>query len=110
MWLESAGGGLRVSSAGPWPAAMSASELSYADPERRALADAFWDNSHGDRHTALVMLMCGGDSDTIRDALRAALLTDEEMRDPAQWRNLNDPFGDWHEDPCGEPISVSRVI
>ncbi|OSC40367.1 ribosome hibernation factor-recruiting GTPase MRF [Mycobacterium decipiens] len=109
MWLESAGGGLRVSSAGQWLAAMSASQLAYADAERRALADAFWDERHGDRHSDLVVLVCGANPDTLRRALRGALLTDEEMRDPVQWRGLHDPFGDWHQDPCSESIPVSRA-
>jgi G3E family GTPase len=109
MWLESAGGGLRVSSAGPWLAAMSASELAHADGERRALADAFWDDRHGDRHCALVMLVYGADPETIHGALSGALLTDEEMRRPDSWVHLHDPFGDWHQDPCSEPIRVSSV-
>src|SRR6201995_1132414 len=38
MWLESAGGGPRVASAGKWLAAMTASEVAYVDPEGRAFA------------------------------------------------------------------------
>lgn len=106
MWLESAGGGMRVSSAGQWLAAMGASQLAYADPERRAMADAFWDERHGDRHTAVVVLVCGANSEVILDALRGALLTDEEMHYPDRWPQLNDPFGDWYEDPCSEAIPV----
>ncbi|QUR65778.1 ribosome hibernation factor-recruiting GTPase MRF [Mycobacterium spongiae] len=109
MWLESAGGGLRVSSAGPWLAAMSASELAYADTERRVLADAFWDDRDGDRHSSIVVLACGADPETIRDTLRGALLTDEEMRRRDRWPNLHDPFGQWHEDPCSEPIPAPSV-
>ncbi|WP_099021130.1 ribosome hibernation factor-recruiting GTPase MRF [Mycolicibacterium palauense] len=109
MWLESAGGGLHVSSAGPWLAAMSASRLAYTAAERRALAAALWDERHGDRHSALVVLVCGADPDTIRSALRGALLTDDEMRNPATWPALHDPFGDWHEDPCDEPAPLPSV-
>ncbi|MCV7174581.1 ribosome hibernation factor-recruiting GTPase MRF [Mycolicibacterium sphagni] len=109
MWLESAGGGLRVSSAGPWLAAMSASELAYADAERRAMSGAFWDDRHGDRHTALVVLTCGADPDAIREALRGAALTDDEMSDPSMWQALHDPFGDWHDDPCTEPVTAQIV-
>ncbi len=109
MWLESAGGGLRVSSAGPWLASMSASELAYADAERRALAGAFWDDRHGDRHTALVVLACGADPDAIREALRGALLTEDEMSDPRMWPALHDPFGDWHDDPRTEPVTAQIV-
>jgi G3E family GTPase len=109
MWLESAGGGLRVSPAGPWLAAMSASELAYADAERRALSGAFWDDRHGDRHTALVVLACGADPDAIREALQGALLTDDEMSDPGIWPVLHDPFGQWHHDPCTEPVTAQAV-
>lgn len=109
MWLESAGGGLRVSSAGPWLAAMTPSELAYADTERRALSGAFWDDHHGDRHTALVVLACGADPDVIREALRGALLTDDEMSEPSRWPEWHDPFGDWHEDPCTELVPAQIV-
>ena len=76
MWLESAGGGLRVSSAGKWVAAMSASEAAYIDPERRAFANLMWDDDFGDRHTSMTVLVCGAPAGDILDALRGALLTD----------------------------------
>lgn len=102
MWLESAGGGLRVASAGKWLAAMSGSEVAYADPERRLFADLIWDHRHGDRHTAMTVLVCGADPAGITHALTAALLTDAEMADPGSWGSYDDPFGDWHQDPCHE--------
>jgi G3E family GTPase len=100
MWLESAGGGLRVSSAGKWLAALSASELAGIDAERRAFADLAWDDQYGDRHTAMTILVCGADVTEIRAALHGALLTDNELRFPQEWTHYGDPFGDWHEDPC----------
>jgi G3E family GTPase len=36
VWIESAGGGLRVANAGTWLAAMNSSDPAYADPERQA--------------------------------------------------------------------------
>lgn len=102
MWLESAGPGLRVSSAGKWLAAMSGPERDSVDAERRALAALGWDDRHGDRHTAMAILVCGARTDEVLDALRGALLTEEEMRNPRAWIDYDDPFGDWHEDPCGE--------
>ncbi len=69
MWLESAGGGLRVSSAGKWVVAMSASEAAYIDPERRAFANLMWDDDFGDRHTSMTVLVCGTHPDEILDAL-----------------------------------------
>lgn len=105
MWLESAGGGMRVSTGGKWLAALTPSELAYVDPERRAMADLLWDNNSGDRHTAIAMLVCGADGADLQAALEQALLTDEEMARPAQWSEYPDPFGDWHEEPCddGDP-------
>src|SRR5438270_7632927 len=85
MWLESAGGGLRVSSAGKWLAAMTAAQLAGIDAERRALADLRWDDRHGDRHTAMTVLVCGAPLADILDGLHGALLTDDEYRSPQDW-------------------------
>ncbi|TDZ87271.1 putative metal chaperone YciC [Mycobacteroides salmoniphilum] len=100
MWLESAGGGLRVSAAGKWLAAMDSAEARQTDLERRAFADLMWDYRFGDRHIAMTVLVCGAESAEVLDALRGALLTDDEMASPASWEEFSDPFGDWHEDPC----------
>jgi G3E family GTPase len=100
MWLESAGGGLRVGSAGKWLAALTGPELADIDAERRAFAELRWDEQHGDRHTAMTILMCGAHADAILRGLNRALLTDDELRSPQDWMHYNDPFGDWHEDPC----------
>jgi G3E family GTPase len=100
MWLESAGAGLRVSSAGKWLAALTGPELADVDAERRAFAELSWDEQHGDRHTAMTILMCGARAAEIRDGLHAALLTDDEFRSVHDWIHYDDPFGDWHEDPC----------
>ncbi|MGZ4528094.1 MAG: ribosome hibernation factor-recruiting GTPase MRF [Mycobacterium sp.] len=101
MWLESAGGGLRVSSAGKWLAALTASELADVEAERRAFAGLRWDDRHGDRHTAMTVLVCGAHPAEILDGLHGALLTDAEYRCPQDWVGYDDPFGDWHQDPCG---------
>ncbi|BBX75741.1 GTP-binding protein [Mycobacterium shinjukuense] len=102
MWLESAGGGLRVASAGKWLAAMDSSEVAYVDPERRLFAELIWDYRFGDRHTAMTVLVCGADPADITGALNAALLNDEELACPQTWPSYQDPFGDWHHDPCHE--------
>ncbi|OBK19705.1 ribosome hibernation factor-recruiting GTPase MRF [Mycobacterium asiaticum] len=102
MWLESAGGGLRVASAGKWLAAMTAVEVNRADPERRLFAELMWEYRYGDRHTAMTVLVCGADPADVTAALRDALLTDTEMLDPNSWNSYDDPFGDWHQDPCHE--------
>jgi G3E family GTPase len=102
MWLESAGAGLRVSSAGKWLAVMGGIELDGIDAERRTFAELAWDDRHGDRHTAMTILVCGAKPADILDGLHGALLTDEEMSRPRDWLGYDDPFGDWHEEPCGE--------
>jgi G3E family GTPase len=100
MWLESAGGGLRVSSAGKWLAALTGPELADIDTGRRIFAELSWDERYGDRHTAMTILICGAHAGHIADALDGALLTDDELRSPQDWIHYDDPFGDWHEDPC----------
>jgi len=100
VWFESAGGGLRVANVGTWLAALDRSDLAYADPERQAIAALHWDERHGDRHVSLTILVCGAQSDEIVDALQGALLTDDELARPEEWSRYDDPFGDWHRDPC----------
>ena len=103
MWLESAGGGLRVSSAGKWLAALTGPELADIEAERRVFAELTWDDRYGDRHTAMTVLVYGAHPAEILDALNGALLTDDELRTPQDWIGYDDPFGDWHEEPCEEP-------
>ncbi|BCI55465.1 hypothetical protein NIIDNTM18_47430 [Mycolicibacterium litorale] len=100
VWMESAGGGLHVGHAGDWLAAMGPHRRAYAAPERVALAAGHWDERFGDRHIALTVLVCGADPETVRRVLARALLTDDELSRPQAWPGLEDPFGDWHEDPC----------
>ena len=108
MWLESAGTGLRVGSVGKWQAAMTPSERAYLNPERRAFADLMWDDRHGDRHSAMIVLICGAEPIDVLDAVHDALLTDTEMRAPQNWIDYHDPFGDWHEDPCYDRPPLAR--
>lgn len=104
VWLESAGGGLRVGGAGRWLAAMSEDELAEADPERRAMAAMRWDERFGDRDISLAILVHDADPAEIRAALHWALVEDEELRlverAPDRVAEWEDPFGEWHADPC----------
>jgi G3E family GTPase len=109
MWLESAGGGLRVSSAGKWLAAMTTQEAAYVNPQRRAFANLMWDRRFGDRHTAMAVLVCGADPAEIRAALSGALLTDDEMGIPGEWNDYPDPFGECHEDPCTDSLDETNA-
>ncbi|WP_433731355.1 ribosome hibernation factor-recruiting GTPase MRF [Nocardia sp. CA-129566] len=112
VWLESAGGGLRVGGAGPWLAAMSPAELEQADPMRRAMAALRWDEQFGDRDVSLVILAHDADPGEIREALHWALVEDDELRlvecAPERVAQWEDPFGEWHSDPCapGEPTGL----
>jgi len=109
MCLESAGGGLRVSSGGKWLAAMSDAEIAYVEPERRAMAGLVWDERYGDRRTSIAVLLCGAPRDEIVEALGNALLTDDEMAQPQRWATYPDPFGDWHEEPCTDSPSHAEL-
>lgn len=109
VWIESAGGGLRVGHAGQWLATMPAGQRAYANAERIARAALQWDDRFGDRHIAMTALVCGADPETITRALRRALLTDTEMERPQDWATYHDPFGDWHEDPCEDLDRVDDI-
>lgn len=104
VWLESAGGGLRVGGAGRWLAAMTEDELAQADPDRRAMAGLRWHEDFGDRDISLVVLVHDADPDEIRQALHWALVDETELRlvqrAPERVAEWEDPFGQWHEDPC----------
>lgn len=100
LWLESAGGGLRVASADRWLAAMTNEEQERVPTARRAMAALRWDERFGDRHTSMVVLVHAADPDEIDRTLRWALVTDEELELESDWPGWSDPFGQFHEDPC----------
>jgi G3E family GTPase len=109
IWLESAGGGLHTAAVGKWLAAMTAAEAGRVSPERHAFADLIWDHRHGDRHTSLVILVCGAHPERIREALSEALLTDREWRRPNQWAGYPDPFGEHHQEPCEDSPATADI-
>ncbi|MFD8244891.1 ribosome hibernation factor-recruiting GTPase MRF [Nocardia sp. NPDC059691] len=104
VWLESAGGGLRVGGAGRWLAAMPEAERAEEDPERLAMAALRWDERFGDRDVSLSILVHDADPAQIREALHWALVEDDELRlverAPERVARWEDPFGEWHADPC----------
>ncbi|KAA0023775.1 ribosome hibernation factor-recruiting GTPase MRF [Antrihabitans cavernicola] len=103
LWLESAGGGLRVGKVGNWLAAMTVAEQEQVSAERRAMAASRWHERFGDRHTSLVVLVHAADPTDIDRALQWALVTDDELANESAWATWPDPFGEEHRDPCGEP-------
>ncbi|QLY32493.1 ribosome hibernation factor-recruiting GTPase MRF [Nocardia huaxiensis] len=110
VWLESAGGGMRIGGAGKWLAAMTPEELEQADPARSVMASLRWHEQFGDRHTSLVILVNDADADEIRHALHWALVDEDELRQvrfaPERVAQWEDPFGDQHEEPCEETRST----
>ncbi|MFR9730996.1 ribosome hibernation factor-recruiting GTPase MRF [Saccharopolyspora sp. MS10] len=103
LWLESAGGGLRVGHAGPWLVSQPPERWAEVDPERQVKASLNWDAYYGDRMQELVVIAHEADPREVREALLGALLTDAELAlGEAAWREFPDPFGEWHEDPCAE--------
>lgn len=103
LWLESAGGGLRVGAGAPWLAALEPQERSFEDPARVAMSALRWDPVYGDRHSAVVVLVHRPDDGRITQALRAACLTDAEMAGgQSTWDVFSDPFGMAHVDPCAD--------
>jgi hypothetical protein len=73
------------------------------------MAGLMWRDDFGDRHSALVALVCGARSSEIHAALSGALLTDAEMSSPGVAAGYDDPFGDWHEDPCGHRSDAAEA-
>jgi G3E family GTPase len=106
LWLESAGGGLRVGHAGEWLAEADAEAWDAAPAERRAVASMGWHPRFGDRAQDLVVLIHDADPDEIDARLTGALLTDAEL-DAGEdaWRELPDPFG-WWPQGRGERIAT----
>ncbi|MFM1727318.1 GTP-binding protein [Prescottella soli] len=100
LWLESAGGGLRVAAADRWLADMDDDERCDVDPERRALAALGWDERFGDRGTSIVVLVHDADPTAVTSALDWALLTERELAEEESWPTWDDPFGEFHADPC----------
>jgi G3E family GTPase len=110
LWLESAGGGLRIGHAGEWLAAGDADAWAAAGPERRALASLGWHPRFADRAQDIVVLSHAASPTDIEAALADALLTDAELAaGEAAWRALPDPFGWWHTDPCDEPAGLAAA-
>lgn len=110
VWIESAGGGLRVGYAGEWLATMAPEQRAEESPERTAMASLLWSERFGDRHIAMTALVCGAHPDAVTRSLRGALLTDDELSAPQTWADYFDPFGDWHEDPCDDFDTADRDV
>lgn len=110
LWLESAGGGLRIGGAGTWLAEQSPEAWESVPPERAAIAALGWHPRFGDRAQDVVVLAHALDAeglDAVRAALEGALLTDAELAGP--WE-FPDPFGFAHTDPCDERARADDTV
>lgn len=103
LWLESAGGGLRIGHVGDWLAAGGGDDWDQAHPERHAAASLRWHPRWGDRLQEITFLTHDADPAGIEHALHSALLDDDEVAaGEAAWSSYPDPFGWWHTDPCDD--------
>lgn len=90
LWLESAGGGLRVGHAGAWLAAVGDETWQRASPERQVKAALEWHPRWGDRVQEIAILSHDASPGHVHATLRDALLTDDELA--ADWEHYPDPF------------------
>ncbi|WP_246833583.1 GTP-binding protein [Williamsia sp. 1138] len=111
LWLESAGGGLRIATGGTWLAAMTDDQVAASDPERLAMASLRWHPLYGDRSSSIVAVSVEADPNRIRRTLQAAVLTDEELAaGQSGWHGLSDPFGVTHADPCDDMLDERALL
>lgn len=96
--------GVPIAVSGEWP----------EDPAERADLESRWHPVFGDRQQELVLIGVNLDSEGLRAALTACLLTDSEVAaGESLWRALPDPFPEWdlgdlheHEHDFAEPVQT----
>lgn len=111
LWLESAGGGLRIATGGAWLASMTEDQVAQVDPERMAMASLRWHPLYGDRSSSIVAVSHRREPARIQMALQAALLTDDELSaGQLGWYALDDPFGVTHADPCDDMLDERALL
>lgn len=94
--------GVPIAVSGEWP----------EDPVERADLESRWHPVFGDRQQELVLIGVNLDSEGLRAALTACLLTDSEVAaGESWWRALPDPFPEWdlgdlHEHEHAEPVQA----
>ena len=82
---------------GMWFAAVPPEERDL-DPEFEAELKKLWHPEYGDRRQEVVVIGIDMDEAALREGFAAALMTEEELRDPSTWGELEHPFP-WSEIP-----------
>ena len=94
---------------GMWYAAVPPEDRGL-DPEVEAELLSLWHPEYGDRRQELVLIGIGMDEAALRAGFDAALLTEEERRDPATWGELEHPFP-WSEiEEWGEDADQQGIL
>lgn len=94
-WSQ-AGGSIRLDGMGRWMASFSRAERLEYNPEQNDEYERdFADKPFWDRKIELVLIGVDMDQAEITELLSAALLSDEEMKNPDSWKDLKDPFPAW---------------
>ncbi|MGP3989730.1 GTP-binding protein [Streptomyces sp. 3N207] len=90
---RSAGAHLELREAGPWLEADTPQLWEAVSAQRRTAASWFWDDYFGERRNEITFTGLDLDASRIREALDAALLTDEELvLGHEHWLDAEDPF------------------
>ena len=82
---------------GMWFAAVPPEERNL-DPDFEAELEALWHPEYGDRRQEVVLIGIDMDEAALREGFAAALMTEEERKDPSTWGLLEHPFP-WSEIP-----------
>lgn len=96
MLLSIAGKNSKFEKAGMWWAGVpSEKRPSEANKEFYDWFINIWDETYGDRRHELVFIGQNFDEEKLREGLKAAQLTEDELKNPSEWGQLEDPFPPW---------------
>lgn len=94
--LSVAGKHSKFDKAGVWWAAIPAEKRPSED--NKEFYEWFlkiWDETYGDRRNELVFIGQNYDEEVLKESLDWATLTQEELKEPSTWGELEDPFPPW---------------
>ncbi|MCA9033550.1 MAG: GTP-binding protein [Planctomycetaceae bacterium] len=97
-WSQ-AGQVLSAEPGGEWWAEAPKEEWPTDEPEMISQIESVWQEPYGDRRQELVFIGQEMEINSVRAALEACLLTDEEYgQGPDGWADYEDPFESWDQD------------